>query len=344
MFNRKYVPYSTLIELTLKCNMRCVHCGSSAGYTRKDELSTNEWMNVIRQLSNLKCKLVTLLGGEPFMRKDWDIISREIRDQGMDLTIISNGLCIDDSIIKKLRYLGLYTIAISLDGASPATHDYIRQVKGSFVKCKGVLKSLKEADIPTSVVTTLNKTNLKDLPSLRELLLNKGIAWQIQIGVPIGRFTKDQMLSEEEFYAAALFISSTRKQYTFKELPITGAHCFGYNSSLLPNIMLSPWRGCQAGISGLGIQSDGMIKGCLSLTDEFIEGNIKKDKIEEIWNNANAFSYNRKFTTKNLKNGCKDCKYGKNCKGGCLSVSTSLTNQANSDPYCLYLIEKDMKI
>ena len=344
MLSRKYIPYSTLIEFTLKCNMRCIHCGSSAGYNRKNELSTNEWIDVIKQLSNLRCKLVTLLGGEPFMRKDWDVISREIRDQGMDLTIISNGLCINDSIIKKLKSLDIYTIAISLDGSSPETHDYIRQVKGSFKKCKEVLKSLKKEAIPTSVVTTLNKTNLKDLPAMREFLLNKGIAWQIQIAVPMGRFTRDQMLSEEEFYAAALFISSTRKEYTFKELPIMGAHCFGYYSSILPNIMLSPWQGCQAGISGLGIQSDGMIKGCLSLTDEFIEGDVRKNKLEEIWNNPKAFSYNREFTTQNLKNSCKDCKYGKKCRGGCLSVSTSLTNQTNSDPYCLYLIEKEMMI
>jgi hypothetical protein len=62
--------------------------------------------------------------------------------------------------------------------------------------------------------------------------------------------------------------------YTFKELPITGAHCFGYHSKKLPNILLSTWTGCQAGISGIGIQSDGGIKGCLSLPDGYIEGYI----------------------------------------------------------------------
>ena len=179
--------------------------------------------------------------------------------------------------------------------------------------------------------------------NLVDFLLNKGIAWQIQIAVPIGRFTKDLMISEEEFYSAAIFISSCRKKYSIDELPVMGAHCFGYNSSILQNVNIIPlWRGCQAGMTLLAIQSNGGVKGCLSLPDDFTEGNIREKNLGEIWNNPSFCKYNRRFKKEQLNGKCTGCKYGKTCKGGCMSVSTSVTGQRNADPYCFKLIEESV--
>jgi radical SAM protein with 4Fe4S-binding SPASM domain len=341
MFRRKYLPYAALFEITLKCNMRCLHCGSSAGTQRVKELSTDDWIRIIREFSKLGCESITLLGGEPFVNHDWFEISKEIKDHKMNLTIISNGLMIDDETISHLRELDPYAIAISLDGGSPEIHDNIRQVKGSFEKATKAISMLRDADINTSVITTLSKLNFKELPQIRSLLLNKNIAWQIQIACPVGRFQKELMLSKEEFYTAALFIANSIEKYSIEELPITGAHCFGYHSGVLPNINITPsWRGCPAGLFVIGIQSNGGVKGCLSLSDEFLEGNVMNNSLSEIWENVSFASYNRKFKKDDLNGECTGCKYGKNCRGGCMSVSTSVTGKSHADPYCLRLIEK----
>jgi radical SAM protein with 4Fe4S-binding SPASM domain len=318
-----------------------LHCGSSAGVKRENELATEEWLRVARELADMGGRYVTVLGGEPFLRKDWFEILKGIKEYGMDVTIISNGLLINEKLISRLRMLDLYAMAVSLDGATPETHDSIRQVSGSFNQCKKALLLLRDAGINTSVVTTLSKTNLKDLPVMKDFLLNKGIVWQIQIAVPMGRFPKQLMLSKEEFYAAALFIAACRKNYRITELPVMGAHCFGYNSRVLPNINLVPvWKGCQAGISLLAIQSNGSVKGCLSLSDEFIEGFIREKRLPELWDDPNFCAFNRNFKKENLKGDCKDCKYGKTCKGGCISVSMGVTGERNADPYCFKLIEE----
>jgi len=343
MFRKKIFPYSTVIELTLTCNMGCIHCGSSAGKGREKELSYDEWIKVFKDLSELDCNLVTFMGGEPFLRKEWHEMAEKIKDFGMNIIFMSNGYVIDEEIISKLRKIDPYAIAISIDGASGETHDSIRGVEGSFKKCMEVLESLRSADLPTTVVTTVHKQNFKELPQMREFLINKNIAWQIQMADPIGRFPKKLHLSLKEFYSVALFIASTREQYSLKEMPITGAHCIGYNSQVLPNITLSPkWTGCQAGITALGIQSNGGVKGCLSLPNSFVEDNVRKHNVIDIWNNPDFCSYNRKFKKEDLKNDCKDCKYGKSCKGGCLAVSASMTDKTHCDPFCLYLIEKEM--
>ena len=343
MFRNKYIPVSVVWEITLRCNMHCMHCGSSAGQERTNELSTKEALDVCKELKQLGTGVVTLIGGEPFLREDWYEISQEIRRLGMDVAIISNGFTIDEDVISNLRKIKPYAVGISLDGGNPETHDSIRGLKGAYDRCIKSIELLKKADLPTSIITTLHKKNVKELSKIRDMILGKGIAWQIQMAGPTGRFPKKLFLSKEEFYSVAMFISSSRNRYSLKELPIMGAHNFGYNSHILGNIMIIPsWKGCPAGISTMGLTSDGGVKGCLSLPESFVEENIRKKSLTDIWNSESFASYNRNFTKDDLKGDCIGCKYGKKCKGGCSTVSTTLTGELHSNPYCFHLIEKEM--
>jgi radical SAM protein with 4Fe4S-binding SPASM domain len=320
-----------------------MHCGSSAGDTRAHELTTQEALDLCPQLADLQAKYINLTGGEALLRNDWYEISKEIKDLGMEVSVLSNGLVLNDNIITKLRSVGVYAIALSLDGGTPETHDSIRGVPGSFEKCLSSLEVLRKRDLPATVITTVHKRNLNELPKIRDLIYGKTRAWQIQIAVPIGRFPLDYILSYEEFYAVALFIASTRKRYSVKELAVMGAHSIGYHSQILRNTMVSPvWNGCQAGMSVLGIQSDGSIKGCLSLPDSYREGSIRHRRLRDIWEDPRAFSYNRNCGTSDLKNQCASCRFGKTCKGGCTTVSASLTSAPHNDPYCLYFLENKM--
>jgi radical SAM protein with 4Fe4S-binding SPASM domain len=106
--------------------------------------------------------------------------------------------------------------------------------------------------------------------------------------------------------------------------------------------MLLPWIGCQAGLTALGIQSDGGVKGCLSLPDSFIEGNIRQRSLIDIWKDPALFSYNRAFNLDDLENQCKVCKHSKKCKGGCVTVSSTLTGKNHCNPYCLNAIEEEI--
>ena len=263
----------------------------------------------------------------------------------MEVSVLSNGLLLNEKTITDLRSVGVYAIDLSLDGGTAQTHDLIRGVPGSFDKCLMSLEALKREDPPATVITTVHKGNIQELPLICDLILGKTKAWQIQIAVPIGRFPKQFILSKEEFYAVALFIAAMKKRYSVKELAVMGAHSIGYHSQLLRNTMVSPvWKGCQAGISVLGIQSDGSIKGCLSLPDFFVEGNIRERQLADIWEDPAAFSYTRNCSPSDLKDDCVTCRFGKTCKGGCTTVSASLTGAPHNDPYCLHLLETQMLV
>jgi radical SAM protein with 4Fe4S-binding SPASM domain len=338
----RYRLATALLELTLRCNMRCIHCGSSAGASRPHELTTPEWLTTITQLADLRCSLITLLGGEPLLHPDWNTIATAIKDRGMDVSYVTNGSLLTDDIIAKTRHLDPRTVVISLDGATPQTHDHIRQHPGSHARCLQALTKFKDADIRTSVITTVNTLNFTELPAIAQLLLDREIAWQIQIAVPIGRFPSSLILTNEQFYAVALFIANLQRTYSWKRLPVAGAHSIGYDSTLIPNTMVSPrWTGCQAGVNTIGIQSDGGIKGCLSLPDAYIEGNIRDTPLPTLWNDSNTFLYNRHFTPNDLRYSCKSCRHGKVCRGGCAAVSTALTNGPHADPFCLYRLEHE---
>jgi len=302
MFKTKYIPVSVAWELTLACNMKCIHCGSSAGKAENDELTTRESLDLCDQIQELNCELISLTGGEPLLRPDFFEICKKIKDLGIDLSIISNGLILNEKNIENLSKLDIYGFGMSFDGGTSKTHDSIRGVKGSFDKCINGLELLKNANIPTTIITTVHKGNLKELPLIREIILNKADAWQLQIAAPIGRFQENLTLSKEEYYSLALFIVATRKKYSVKELAVLGAHSIGYNSQILKSTMITPvWKGCQAGITTMAIQSNGNIKGCLSLPDEYIENNIREKKLKDIWNDPNFASYSRNSSSVSLR-------------------------------------------
>jgi len=342
MFKSSYNLTSVAWEITLACNMKCMHCGAVAGQSRINELSTKEALDLCNQFNELNVKIVNFTGGEPILRKDWFAIGKKIKDLGMDLTLISNGLALDEQTISLIRKLDIYTIGLSIDGGTAKTHDTMRGIVGSFQKCFESLELLNKENIPTSVITTVHTGNIGELTKIKEKILDLANAWQIQIAAPIGRFPKNFILSKEEYYSLALFIAATRKKYN-KKLAIMGAHSIGYHSQILRNTMLLPiWKGCQAGITIVGIQSDGKVKGCLSLPDSFVEGNIRKRNLIDIWNDNEFASYTRHFKIEDLQNSCKECRYGKSCKGGCSTMSVALTNELHCNPYCLYLLEKEI--
>ena len=329
LISQRIKPSCAVWEITLKCNSNCIHCGSKAGKTRHDELNTEEALNLVREIRDCGFKGVALMGGEPLIREDWYEIAQEIKKNKLELSIVTNGLTLNDNI-QKLKTLKVDCVSLSLDGGSAKIHDYLRGFPGAFEKTINAINRLKKEKLPVSVITAVSKTNLNELDKIKKILLDRNIAWQIQIAIPIGRFPRELTITREEFYTVALFIAINVKKYSYKRLPVIGAHCFGHFSRFIPNLGLNPWVGCQAGMSVLGIQSDGDIKGCLTLPDEFIEGNIRTQNLKTIIEKI-------RLKQIQVKGNCADCDVVNSCRGGCLGTSYAI--KEFDEPYCLRAIE-----
>lgn len=341
-----YWPQMVVWETTLRCNMRCIHCGSTAGDGRDDELSTAEVLDVCRQLVDLNSERVILSGGETFLRHDWPQICEVLLEGRTIVGFVTNALVITDAIVDELARLARdfpgrkITICISLDGL-PETHDYIRGVKGAYHKVMDRVARLRAAGIPFSFITTITKPNLAQLPQLAEIVRGlEPYAWQLQMlnGYGRARVRAELACTQAEYVEAVRSIAQLRRTWTRSF--IAPSDCIGYFGSLEADLRDRPWRGCHAGLRGLGIQSNGGVKGCLSLIDDgFVEGNLRQRSLWEIWSQPGAFAYNREFTPGQLRGVCARCEHGSRCRAGCTAMAHSYTGSCFENRYCVTAAE-----
>lgn len=332
-------------ELTLRCNAHCVHCGSSAGIDRKDNLTDNEIMRVCDELAKLKCKTVALIGGEVFLHNLWKEIVQKLRSSGIEVQIITNALSLNSDKIRFLSEQKIETLGISLDGSNSALHDGIRNVPGIFKHIMSLSADINKNLLPTIAITTVTHKNILDLPNLMELVADSFFcSWQIQVGQPFGRLEENMVLSELEFYVAGIFIALMQKRYKGK-FAILGMHDWGYYSKVIPNsvnVYNKNWHGCPAGRHVLGIRSNGKVVGCLSIYDDnYLEGDLRERSLEEIWNSEEFCSWNKPYNKyKKLQGACKDCEYALACCAGCCGSAISQTGNEFSVKQCFHQIEK----
>jgi MoaA/NifB/PqqE/SkfB family radical SAM enzyme len=249
-----YRPRFCVWELTLACNLRCLHCGSYAGDQRKRELSLQESFDIADQLAQLGCEKVTLGGGEPTLNPHWHEIGLRLSDAGVRVNIISNGWRWGDQEIERTRAAKLTNVAFSLDGFQEA-HDTQRR-EGSFERVVAAIDRTHAAGIPVSIITTLNTLNAQYLPEFRDFLAERHIAsWQLQLGIPSGtmsHYKEELVLSPESLLTLIPTIAELRNDAVKRPIvfPSDNIGYFGrYEKQLRDRgAPISFWLGCRAGL------------------------------------------------------------------------------------------------
>ncbi len=338
-----YRPVTSVWEITMGCNMRCKHCGSSCENAQEDELTTEEALKLCDDLGKLGFEWITLSGGEPTTRKDWDMIARRLGQNGIIPNMITNGWLVDDKILDRAREAGINTIAVSVDGLCD-THDFIRK-PGSFERIMKAFDLMRQKDLNFAAITTVNRKNIGELAALRELLIAKGVkSWQLQIGLPMGNMADHgEMIMEPRHVNDIIDFAYEAMQKGGIDIQL--ADCIGYynvkeievrKSSL--NIGQYIWQGCAAGKYGMGILHNGDIIGCTSVRDkQYVEGNVRLTPVKEIWDNPQSFSWNRGLKKSDLQGLCSKCQYGQSCLGGCSNTRITMEGSLYAEnKYCSY--------
>ena len=331
-----------VIELTRQCNLRCPHCASHAGAARRRELSTPEWLDVLDQLVELACQKVTLLGGEVFLNHDWLHIARAVVDRGLQPSIITNGLLVDESTRRDLLSLPLEILGVSLDGADAEGYRVVRGVDG-FAAVMNLLRRVRdEGTVPVNAITTFSRMNVHQLESFIETLEPEKIAWQVQFattGSP--RFDKRLFVSVEQYEQVCRRIGDVMLE-ALRSNWIATMDDMGY-FPLDPRhrLLHLHWSGCQAGISVIGIRSNGDVLGCLSLGDAFVEGNVRARPLRELWRSGAVFRQFRRKSEAMLRGACAACPKSSRCLAGCAAMAVSSTGSIYENTHCLRRIETE---
>lgn len=337
-----FVPVHAVWEITLACDLKCHHCGSRAGKRRADELTTDECLDLVRQLARMGTREITLIGGEAYLRRDWLQIIREIRDHGMDCTMQSGGLNLTADRIKSAIDAGVQALGVSIDGLRE-THDKLRGVKGSFDAAFKALHLIKKHGITSSVNTQITSVVMPQLRELMNLFIDAGATgWQVQLTVAMGRAADNPelLLQPYELLELMPLLAELYREGADKGFLLQPGNNVGYFGPYE-----SVWRGsgddriywtsCNAGQNTIGIEADGTIKGCPSLaTTTYAGGNIRDLSFEQIWRQSDELNINRGRRSDGLWGFCGSCYYADVCKAGCTWTTHSLFGRAGNNPYC----------
>jgi radical SAM protein with 4Fe4S-binding SPASM domain len=334
-------PIYAVWEVTLQCDLACRHCGSRAGHARADELSTEECLDLVRQMAALGVMEVTLIGGEAYLREDWTDIVREIRAQGMSCTMTTGGRGITAEKARAAKEAGMESVSVSIDG-NEATHDRLRGVKGSYQSAFQAMDLMREAGVKVSTNTQINRLTLPELPELLEALAaHGGHSWQLQLTVPMGRAADEPEVLFQPYEMLQVFpllgqLKKRADELRVRIWPGNNIGYFGpYESVLKGTLPRGHMASCGAGRSTLGIEADGAIKGCPSLpTEAWTGGNIRDASLKDIWERSTPLRYTRDRTVEDLWGYCRTCYYADECRAGCTWTSFVFFGRAGNNPYC----------
>jgi len=253
---------------------------------------------------------VVLTGGEPLLRKDIESCGREIRKHGARWSIVSNGYLYDRNKHISLLNAGLGALTFSLDGLE-VNHNWLRNTHDSFSKVDIAIDlAAGSSRLNFDVVTCVNRRNIKELNSIHEYLIRKGVkAWRLFTIAPLGRAKNNPELNltNLQFKELLEFISLKRTQ---KSIDIKFS-CEGYVGNYELKVRDSFFF-CRAGINIGSILTDGSISACPNIDRTFSQGNIYKDNFYEIWEKKFQSFRDRSWT----KTGkCKDCPDYSFCQG-----------------------------
>ena len=314
-------------ECTLRCNLNCIHCGSDC--TKENmmkDMPLDDFLRVLDSISpqvNPAKTMIVITGGEPLMRKDLENCGAEITKRGFPWGMVTNGFALTSARYSKLLAAGLRSVTVSFDGLTPASHDWMRGVSGSWAKALDAIKMITATPgLTYDVATCVNKRNINELTDLKNLLVDAGVKnWRLFIIFPKGRAAGNPLLklNGEEFRTLMNFIRDTRLEGKIH----ASFGCEGYLGDYELDVRDYPFH-CQAGIKIGSVLADGSISACPSLRADFIQGNIYNDDFMTIWNTKFDIMRDRSWT----KTGkCAQCNSYKYCEGNGLHLRDEKTGE-----------------
>lgn len=334
-------PVYAVWELTLKCNLKCQHCGSRAGSTRNDELSASEALDLVDQLADIGVRELALIGGEAYLRRDWLAIVRRAAERGIRPVLQTGGLGLTAALLQRAAAAGLAAVGVSIDGL-PDTHDRVRGVQGSYRAALSAIHHAKQAGMVATANTQIHSLSVGELERISIVLIEAGIsAWQLQLTVAMGNAADNDYLLLQPYELDQLFprLADIFSECQRKGVAVQAGNNIGYFGPYEhlwrgPTRSADHYDGCQAGMNGIGIEADGTVKGCPSLaTSRFAEGSVRNASLQDIWQRKGSFMLNQQGTD-HLWGFCKTCYYADVCRGGCAWTSDSLLGRPGNNPFC----------
>lgn len=284
LYWEKFYIHKMHLELTYRCNFRCVHCYNPTHGGGTTEMTASEWERALEQLAGLGCYLLTFTGGEIFVRKDTIQILQAACNQGFTFRLNTNGSLIDEQIMERLESMRpfLQSVDISFYGADAEVHDALAKRTGSFFSTMRAVHLLSEAKMNLVTKFVTMRDNFHGMDLFEENMRKLGVPHVVNTGSLIPRTNRD---------TSPLVQLTTDKQYN--EMLVTHSD---------PKAGNDPGA-CKPGHVRGAITPDGFVSPCEWLTD-FKLGNLRERPLAEIWYGPEFLSFRKIFEQESECSGC----------------------------------------
>jgi len=334
-------PFILELEITRRCNLRCIHCYAEAEDRVFDsELTLDEIRRVLDDAAALGMRELSLTGGEVFLRPDFlDIFDAGLQ-RGFDVRFVTNGTLLDDALLEGLCARPVKLITVSLDSISPAAHERISG-KGSHLPTVENILRLRQAGFTVSVITAFSTFNLGDFDDLFAFCLENRMDWQVQMTSAKGRCSSRITLNPDEYYTlgektAALYA----RQLPIHIIPMDDLATFSHFAPL--HRLAETWQGmCTGGLLNLFVRANGDVTPCSALAfPECVVGNVRTDSLVDICTEERCRTNLAWLTPETRTGACRACPFVEACRGGCPEILLSMCPERTENRYCYHAIEQ----
>ena len=296
------------IELTSKCNERCVHCYIPHEY-KTDLIEDELFYGVLSQLKEMGTLQLTLSGGEPMLHPKFPEYLRKAKEMGFYVSVLTNLTLLTDEIVHIMEDGNKTSVQVSLYSMIPEHHDAITTIKGSFDKTKAAILKLIEHNIPLQISCPTMKQNKDDFKDVL-IWANEHKVRAVTDYSIMAKYNHDDSnllyrLTPEEckciikdiiLYDAGYRELVMDEEYREKE----------FEYSLDPEARL-----CGVGVSSCCMVSSGGVYPCAGWQD-YTLGNLYEESLESIWKHSEKLAFLRGLRKKSLKK-CLNCENAAYC-------------------------------
>lgn len=325
-------PLWLLAELTYRCPLHCVFCYNPVNYVQcRDELSTEQWREVMRQARELGAAQLGFSGGEPLLRDDLEQLVAEGRQLGFYTNLITSGIGLTDERLRALRDAGLDHIQLSFQDSTREMNDFLSSTRTFDLKAK-VARLIKQHDYPMVLNVVLHRYNLDHMERIIEMALAMGADYL--------------ELANTQYYGWGLLnraqLMPTRAQVENAEAVVNRyREQIGNRMRILfvaPDYFEGKPKACMNGWGSvfLAVGADGAALPCHAART--IPGidfpDVREHSLREIWYDSDAF--NRFRGDAWMQEPCRTCPDKHKDHGGCRCQALALAGDAAAaDPACV---------
>jgi pyrroloquinoline quinone biosynthesis protein E len=326
------IPMWLLAELTYACPLQCPYCSNPLQLpnSRKEELSTEEWLRVMREARELGAVQLGFSGGEPLVRPDLEQLIREANEMGFFCNLITSAIGLDEEKIRAFKDAGLRHIQISFQGSDAASNAYFGGTD-SFDHKLAMAKKVVEHDLPLGLNFVLHRKNLHQIKPFLDQALALGaefveLANSQYYGWAL--HNRDELLPSKQQLDDAERVTNEFRQQHPGELDVFFVAPDYYDDR--PKKCSNGW-----GTTFLTVNPKGEVLPCQSA--HVIPGlqipSVRERSLREIWLQSDLF--NRFRGTDWMREPCRTCPEREIDLGGCRCQAFLLTGDAtNADPVC----------